>query len=301
MERSTAILLLALAVAPATVEPGPITFTTALPVSRGQGVLRWQYLHVQAGDDPSALDRHLTVDAGAFAAAVGVTSRLAVFGMLPVATKSLEMESPGGRLTRRATGVGDLLVFGRYTALASDRPGATFRVAPLLGLEIPTGSHTRSDALGALPRVLQPGSGSWDGVLGVTITRQTRDWQWDADVVYRRNNEADGFQSGDEVAADVSFQYRVWPRRLGDGVPAFVYAVVESNLVRAGRSEALGVSDPDTGGTRWDVDVGVQYVRTRVIVEAALQVPVVEAGHGTALESDYRLTAGARWNVSLPF
>ena len=49
------------------------------------------------------------------------------------------------------------------------------------------------------------------------------------------------------------------------------------------------------------MDLGLQYVTTRVIVESLVQIPVVDAPHGAGLRSAVRLTAGVRWNVALPF
>jgi hypothetical protein len=280
---------------------GPITFLTALPVAQGQAVVRGQYLFIRATDDPTPAERELTVHAVPLAVAVGVTPRLAIFGVIPIARKSLEISTPAGRITRGSTGLGDVVVFARYTAHAADSTESTFRIAPFGGFVLPTGSTGRSDALGELPRPLQPGSGAWSALGGLAATFQTKQWEIDADAGVRRNTEADGFRFGDAFFADLSFQYRVWPRQLGGGVPAFLFAVVETNLVAERRHRIGGVTDPDSGGTRWDVDLGLQYVTRSVILEGIVQLPVVDEPHGAGLRSDVRVTAGVRWNVSLPF
>ena len=202
-----------------------------------------------------------------------MTPRLAIFGIVPIVQKSMDAESPAGRLTRGGTGLGDVVAFARYTVYAVDTPNSTFRIAPFGGFKTPTGRTDASDAVGLLPRPLQPGSGSWDPLAGVAVTFQTKPWELDADVGYKRNTEADDLRFGDEFFADVSFQYRVWPRDLGAGVPAFLYAVVETNVLAQGRSEHAGVPDPDSGGRRWDVDLGLQYVTTNLIVEGIVRSP----------------------------
>lgn len=133
------------------------------------------------------------------------------------------------------------------------------------------------------------------------MTFQTKQWELDADAGVRKTTEADGFRFGNEAFADVSFAYRVWPRQLGAGVPAFLYAVAETNLMVQGRNEIRGLADSDSGGTRWDVDFGLQYVTTNYIVEGIVQIPAVDRPKGTGLRSDVRVTAGLRWNISLPF
>jgi len=280
---------------------GPITFLTALPVAQSQAVIRGQYLLIRASNDPTPADRHLTVNGIPLAAAVGLTPRLAFFGILPILDKSIQLHTPIGRVARDARGLGDVVAFARYTVYALDTADSTFRIAPFGGLKLPTGETDEVDALGSLPRPLQLGSGSWDGLGGLAVTWQTKAWELDADVLFKKNTEAAGFQFGDEVAGDASFQYRVWPWQLGAGVPAFLFAVVESNLTSQGRSELGGVFDPDSGGTRWDVDLGLQYVTTTYILEGIVQLPVVDRPNGMGLQNDFRVTAGFRWNVSLPF
>lgn len=280
---------------------GPITFLTALPVPQSQAVIRGQYVLIRASDDPTPAERDLTVNAGLLAVAVGATPRLAIFGVIPIVNKSMALSTPIGRATRSTTSLGDIVAFARYTVYAVDMAESTFRVAPFGGFKMPTGDSDASDALGRLPRPLQPGSGSWDGLAGLAVTFQSKQRELDADVGYKKNTEADGFRFGDEFFADLSFQYRMWPRQLGAGVPAFLYAVVETNLIWQGRHELAGIRDADSGGSRWDVDLGLQYVTTNFIIEGIAQIPVADEPNGAGLRNDFRFTAGARWNIALPF
>ncbi|MBI3492543.1 MAG: transporter [Acidobacteria bacterium] len=283
------------------VDAGPITFLTALPVAKSQAVVRGQYLFIRASGDPTPANQDLTVNAFPVAVAFGVTSKLALFGVVPVVSKSVDVTMPGGRRTLDATGLGDVVFFARYTVKAVDLTESTFRIAPFGGVKLPTGSDDTSGPLGVLPRPLQPGSGSWDGLGGLAVAWQTKQWEFDADAAYKKNTDADGFRFGDEASVDTSFQYRVWPRLLGAGVPAFLYAVAETNLVSQRRSEIADVRDPNSGGTRWDVDLGLQIVRESYILEGIVQIPTIDRPNGASLRNDFRATAGVRWNIGLPF
>lgn len=282
-------------------EAGPITFLTSLPIAKSQVVIRGQYLLIRATDDPTPADRELTVNGVPLAVAVGLTPRLALFGIVPILNKSIGINTAIGRVTRDATGLGDVVAFGRYTVYAVDRAEFTFRIAPFGGVKAPTGDDDAADAFGTLPRPMQLGSGSWDGLGGMALTWQTKQWELDADAGFKKNSEADGFRFGDEFFSDLSFQYRAWPRQLGVGVPAFLFAVVETNLTTQGRSEIAHRSDPDSGGTRWDIDLGLQYVTANYILEGIVQIPTVDRPNGSGLRNDFRFTTGLRWNVSLPF
>ena len=274
----------------------PMTFNTALPVAEGDFVTRIQGIRRQSGDDPSPADRDLTVNALVTVLGYGATSKLALFGVLPYLDKELRLTSGGQRISRRKEGFGDLRLFGRYTIFQQDQPGRTFRLAPFAGLKAPTGEDDASDALGRLPAPFQLGSGSWDLFAGLVLTHQTLKDQIDSQLSVRFNNQANGFEAGDEARWDLSWQHRLWPRELKGGVPGFLYGVLESNLVYQGKNAVNGVKDADSGGTTLFLAPGLQYVTKRWIAETAIQLPVVQDLNGTALENDYIVRAGIRFN-----
>jgi len=272
---------------------GPITFNSALPISEGVGVLRSQIKLVRKTGDTTALNHDVTVTVLAY----GVSSKLALFGVLPYVNKSMDITMGAIRVRRRAQGLGDGKLFSRYTVYQADYPGDTLRIAPFAGLKAPTGRHDKRDAFGLLPRPLQSGSGSWDPFAGIAITHQTLDWEFDTAASYRLNTKASGFEFGDEARLDASLQYRVLPRSLDNlGVPAFIYAVLESNLIWNGKNKLAGATDFNSGGTTWNIVPGLQYVTRRYVLETAVQIPALQRLNGTALETDWVWTAGFRWN-----
>ncbi len=274
----------------------PLTFNTTLPVGQGEFVFREQFVLDQSGDNPSAADRDRTAWASVSTLGYGITRDLALFGVLPYADKALDITVDGERRTRSARGVGDLTVFGRYTVLRRDWPGRTFRIAPFAGAEAPTGDDDEGDAFGRLPPSVLPGSGSWDPFGGVVATYQTLDYEIDAQASYRANTEANDGHLGDVARLDGSVQVRLWPRELGNGVPGFLYGVLEANLIHQGKNETGGAANPNFGGTRLFLVPGLQYVTKRWIIEAGVQLPVFQDLNGSALENDYVFRAGFRVN-----
>ncbi len=275
----------------------PQTFNTALPVGEGQFVWREQFLYREMGDDPTAADGDVTVLGGISVLGFGVTSDLAVFGVVPVLDKELELTTPGGaRVTRDTTGIADARLFARYTVYKNDAPGRTFRIAPFFGVEAPTGDDNDRDRFGRLPAPLQLGSGSWDPFGGVVATYQTLDYQIDAQAGYKVNTEANAFDFGDELNVDASLQYRLLPRELGAGLPGFLYGVLEANFLHQDKNRAIGVNDPNSGVTSFMLSPGLQYVTRKWIVEAIVQVPVAQDVNGTALKDDFTVRAGFRVN-----
>lgn len=290
---SLAGLLLA---APFPVWGAPITFNTALPVHEGGLVWREQFIYDKNSRDPSAANRDVKVSGLISVLGYGVTRDFALFGMLPYLDKRLDMDMGGQRVTRSDQGIGDLTLFGRYTAYQNDAPGRTFRVSPFLGVKAPTGRDNAQDGLGRLPSPIQLGTGSWDALGGVVATYQTLAYQIDSQLSYKANSEANGFRFGNVTQLDASFQYRLWPQTLAGGVPAFLYGVLEANLVRAGKNRIGGVDDPNSGGTTLFLSPGLQYVTKKWILEAGIQVPVAQSLNGAALKNNYILNTGFRVN-----
>ena len=276
---------------------GPITFNSALPVSEGVGIFRSQVKLTRKTGDVTSQNRNLMVTAVPLVLAYGYTAKLALFGLLPYVDKRMDITVGNKRVRRQTKGLGDGKFFARYTIYQVDRPGDTLRIAPFVGLKVSTGAHNKRDALGVLPRPLQSGSGSWDPFAGMTLTRQTLDWEFDAAVSYQLNTKASGFEFGDIARFDASFQYRVLPQSLDNiGVPAFVYAVLESNLIWNGKNKLAGATNINSGGTTWNLVPGLQYVTRRYVLETAMQLPVVQRLNGSSLETDWVWSAGMRWN-----
>lgn len=287
---------LALCLWSATAWSAPITFNTALPVHEGGWVLREQFVFSKNADDPTPADRDLEAAGGVSVLGYGVTRDFAVFGVLPYFDKDFDLQTGGQNIDRSKQGFGDFTLLGRYTVYEHNAPGRTFRIAPFLGVETPTGEDDARDGLGRLPPPVQPGSGSWDLLGGTVLTYQTLDFQIDSQLSYQANREANGFEFGDVFEADASFQYRLWPRKLGSGVPAFLYGIVEANLIHADQNRVSGTTDLNSGGATLFLTPGLQYVTKKWIVEAGVQVPVIQNLHGTALKNDFIFTAGFRIN-----
>lgn len=274
----------------------PQTFNTALPVAKGEFVFREQAVLDQSGDDPGTSNRNRTAWSAVSVLGYGFTGDFAGFVAAPYVDKRLELTESGQRRARSARGLGDIRLFGRYTAYKKDGRGKTFRIAPFIGLETPTGNDNESDSFGRLPASVQPGSGSWDPFGGVVLTYQTLDYQMDAQLSYQANTKANDFEFGDVVRLDASLQYRLWPRELKGGVPGFLYGVLEANLIHKNKNASGGIDDQNSGGFTMFLVPGLQYVTKRWILEGAVQIPVVQDLNGTALESDYVARVSFRVN-----
>lgn len=274
-----------------TAAAGAISFNTALPVAEDTYVTRLQYLHRKRSDEIPG-GREVDVDAVAGVLGYGFSADWTGFAVTSWQDKSLMLDTPGGRVEREASGLGDTTLLLRYNAFERNEPGKLFRIAPIVGVIAPTGESDDRDSRGEAPRPLQPGSGSWGAVAGVVMTRQTLDWQVDTSVKATTRGRDEGYEPGEILELAGSYQYRLpWPER---GSPAFSYAVLEAKGIHH-RDDVIGGSEIDNGGTEWRLIPGLQYVTRRWIVDAAVELPVADNRPDTALRDD------AIWRTSVRF
>ncbi len=287
-----ALVLSVVAALAAPVQAGPITFNSAITLSSDEFVVREQLVYDRARDDPGGAGREREALGVVSVLGYGGDEKVSLVAVLPYFAKRLELA--GG--ARDEGGIGDVRAFARYTVVRKNWTARALRLSVFAGVEAPTGDDDVTDAQGRLPASVQPGSGSWDPFAGLVATYQTLAFQIDGQLAYQANTAANGFEAGNLARADASLQYRLWPRKLGDGLPGFLYGVVEANLIHKARNQVGGFENRNSGGLTLFLVPGLQYVTRRWIVEAAVQLPVVQNLGGTALETDFVVRAGFRFN-----
>ena len=134
-----------------------------------------------------------TIQSPIASASYGVTDDFMVSVRMPWVNRTDIREGhhahgPGGVVTTRSTiaatrsGFGDVTVLGQWRFLnnTATRTEAAF----LFGVKAPTGATDRLDAQGLLFETeFQPGSGSWDLLLGGAFTQRFGAWSFDANVL----------------------------------------------------------------------------------------------------------------------
>ncbi len=271
---------LALCLAASVSWAAPIATNTALPVSAGEVIVREQMIMTRSSDTLGGLSRQVDRFEARTVLGYGLTSRLAIFGMLPL----VSVDRTFGAASTSDSGLGDAALFARYEVFRSDKPGRTIRIAPFAGLRVPTGRDGRT------------GDGSVDFFGGLIATLASTQWVLDSQLRYDLNREADGFERGDSIRFETSFQYRLSPGTVAQGTNAFVYGVLEISANYYERNRVNGVTDPNSGGFQLYLTPGLQYATRRWIADLGVKVPIVNDLNGTALEPDYSILTSIRIN-----
>jgi len=281
--------LLTTLVVPVQIHAAPITFNSAMPVSDDDAVYRLQTTTLRATGDPSSLNRDLTVQATAVVGAYGWNPDVALIGVAPYLDK--EQTRSTWNSPRGDVGLGDVKGLVRYTAYRNNYRRGQTAVAPFVSLEAPTGEHEKA----GLPRPLQLGSGSWDPSFGVVFQKAGFHVSQFASISYQENTEADGFEFGDVFEANYAYQAVLREYGTNESYSQLM-GLVELNLEDQERHVNNGVANPNTGGTYLFLSPGLQYIQRRRVLEISVQLPVEQNLHGDALEKDFLVTVGGRWN-----
>ncbi len=258
----------------------PIATNTALPLSTDEIIIRQQFVMTRSSDRISGTRREVDRFESRTVLGYGPTSKLALFGVLPLVDVSREF----GDVSASDFGLGDAELFARYEVIRSDQPGRTLRIAPYAGVRLPTGRDGKT------------GDGSVDVFGGVIATLASTQWVLDTQLRYDLNREADGFERGDSTSFETSFQYRLAPGRVTRDTNAFVFGVLELSANHYERNRLGGVTDSNSGGFQLNLTPGIQYATRRWIADLGVTVPIVNNLNGTALEPDYTILTSIRIN-----
>lgn len=280
IRRAAQALLVTIGLLNSTSWAAPIATNTALPVSADEIILREQLIATHSSDSFEGTNRQLDRLEARTVIGYGVTSKLAVFGVLPI----VSVDRTFADVSTSEFGLGDAALFARYEVFRSDKPGRTLRIAPYGGVRVPSGRDNKT------------GDGSLDVFGGLIATVASTQWVLDSQLRYDHNREADGFERGDTTKLESSFQYRVSPGIVTRHTNAFVYSVIEISANYAERNRVNGVTDPNSGGFQLYLTPGVQYAARRWIADFGIMIPIINDLNGSALELDYSILASIRVN-----
>jgi len=233
--------------------------------------------------------------------------------------------SPDG-VNRRgnSAGFGDVTMLGQYRFHNNAQNGTS--AAVLFGFKAPTGSTSQRDNFGQLFEAeFQPGSGSWDGLLGAAFTKRTGRWSFDVSALYylistgtQNTNLGDRFLFGTAVSYRLVgatgssketelHEYCMQPRnQLQEHclyhanhdhsdmmkTPYTLDLVLELNGEWHDKQRIAGIPDPNSGGTTVYLSPGVRVGFDRFSGFVSVGVPVINQHNGIQSKPEFRVLTG---------
>lgn len=271
-----------------------LTFPGASPISAGNVVVRTQPELTDSTDGVrSILDKNIAI----YGASPDVAFILQNTSFI---ANSADVTTPGGHTYQAtAAGLGDTLLEARYTVYQVDGIGSTFRIAPYIGVSMPTGMDNVNADIG---RAAQPGSGTWGSRNALTVTWAQLHWNGGAEVGYQANSADSGYRFGNTFYADAAFHYLLWPTDLENGVPAAeVYASLEANWTNQSANRAAGMNQYGTGGQLLTLDPGLIYTRRLYSLAFTALLPAYEHVRDNGSRLNYGGIFFFRYSLFTPY
>lgn len=270
MRRFRTVAVCVAMLSPVATLAGGINTNLALTPPEGGSIFRLQYSFVEA-EGHGAIQQ---VNSSSVVATYvyGVKQNFAILLSVPYVNNQVDKVVPRRGLIEEAhDGAADLTFLAKYRFWQQDpRPQETLRWAAIAGMNIRSGDSRFS-------------SDSYDPLVGTVFTWQ-RDRGWfDADLVYQFNTGR-GEDRHDELRYDLSYSYRLFPVVYGSENVYELDAVAEFN----GRYSTSGSHEVF-------VSPGLQLITERWMLEASVQLPVVQELDDGIPETEYRFVVGIRF------
>ncbi|MHB8881503.1 MAG: transporter [Thermodesulfovibrionales bacterium] len=243
----------------------------------------------EEGNDVHSIDsvRHLFFGMG-----YGLTNDLTLGLKLPyVSLKNIrashaeepdEVHSHGN-----SSGLGDLSIVARYRFIRAAEQG--FEAALIGGIKAPTGETNVSDPDGErFETEHQPGSGSWDPIIGLAATKKIGNVSLDGNILYmmatKGSQETD---LGDTLNLNVAVSWRAIQKEVS------VDLVLEANAEWKQKQKIGGIRDDNSGDTLLLLSPGLRLAfKNNMMAYVSAGFPVVQNLNGIQTETRTRTLFG---------
>lgn len=266
------------------------------------------------GDTEAHLHSMQSISTVSLTGAYGVTDDFTISLRLPfVARQGLREahtheETPGvphGEIHQLgdASGIGDLSVLAQYRFLNDAASG--LELAGFAGFEAPTGKDDElSDDGELLDSEFQPGSNSWDLILGLAASKRLNGWSLHASGLYTiAGDNDDDVNLGDRFNYGVAASFRLFGEEAHDHAPgtaahnddASIDGIMELNGEWHDRQKEGSETEKDSGGHVLYISPGIRLSDANFSAFASVGIPVSSSMNGIQDDPDIRATAGVAW------
>lgn len=236
---------------------GGISADAGLTPALDRWIFRTQIRFMTRDNDPSPMNRSSESLMLPLVVAYGLRPELTL--MLRQAFTRMDMTM--GNTTTRNSGFGDLHVMAKYRAFRYNSPKYTIGIAPLLGVELPTGKAPfTSDGLGLRT--------------GLYLSGRRGPWNSDLNLVYSLNgiigsNAGRSENNVLDIVGAVAHQFS-----FGESARNALAPVVELSYKNISPVRANGIKQPNSGESILLVSPGAKFTHSSIIFEFLVQIPI---------------------------
>ena len=280
------------------VKADPINSINGFTPAKGEAIFVTQYRSNLASNNSFRFGQILVPMVVGYAP----TEKLTLIGVLPWYANELRTSAdfpsiPGIVIPdqRDGAGLGDIFLYTAYRFYTKNTASASHRFTLFTGLETPTGRNAVSDRFGRLPQGLQPGSRTWDPLIGLGYKLDKVDYKADTYINYKYNTTDDGYSAGNVFSYNLSAERRIWPWKLPEfGADKSLNFIVELNGYWTGSTEVQGTAVTGSANHVLFISPGLQYAYKNTIWDLSVMLPVIKNYSEGSIEPDINLVGGMR-------
>jgi len=256
---------------------GGISADAGLTPAQDKWIIRTQVRFMQRTNDPLPMKREMETFMFPMVVAYGLRPELTVM----VRQMYARMEMTMNAATTRSTGFGDLLIMVKYRALRHNNRHYTFGIAPLLGIELPTGKAPfTSDGL--------------DIKTGLFISGRNGPWAGDLNLTYLLNGIAGGEDDlvrSEELEIIAAIAHQI---NFDESARTALAPVLELSYMNITQDRISNVKQANSGESWFGVSPGVKLTHSSIIFESLLRIPVWQNQIGVQPEIGIGVLFGLR-------
>jgi len=250
-----------------------------------------------------SIDRIISIS---LSIAYGINDDLILSARLPyierknIRESEIEDGKPEAHTHGDSSGLGDLLLLGQYRFLEKEDTD----LGLIFGLKMPTGKTDDKDDDGhRFETEFQPGTGSWDFLIGSSISYTHKQFGYHANVLFNKTTE--GSQSteiGDALSYNITLTYRIngedhsshdHVHHVGPSETKVMWdGVLELNGETRRKNKISGQSEENTGGTAILITPGLRVSAGDFGGFLSVGLPIIENMNGEQTDIDARIIAG---------
>lgn len=263
----------------ATASAAGISVDAGLTPAEDRWILRTQIRRMRRTNDPTSMSREMRTYAYRTVLAYGVRPDFTLMARQDVQSQKKTMSGTSSE----HTGLGDLMVMGKYKLFRRNTPEYTFGVAGTLGIEFPTGDDSFS-------------SKTWDLRPGLYTSWRSGPWASDFNISYAWNGFSDtddyGVNPGNKLSLDWALAHQF---SIGQEGRASFAPVVELSYEKIEADRLSGRRVTNTGESVFYVSPGAKLTISSFILESLVRIPVWQEQEGSQLERGVDFIIGIRY------
>lgn len=188
-------------------------------------------------------------------------------------------------------GFGDLRLLGKYRFLEIE--DLDFHASLLGGIKMPTGSTNEEDSFGAVLGINdQPGTGSWDPMMGFALTKIVGNWSFDFNSLYILSTEGENKNIvGDQLNYNFAVSFlipnckkdllnKIFPDKIFGHSSDWTLSL-EMNGLWSEKPEFNGIKNDNHGGGVIFLSPGIKVaIDKSLIADLSVALPIIQDLNG---------------------